>query len=100
MKIDINERSFKDQFNNYMIYNPHNGEKIIEYKTDESKDLMLYDCITGEVIVDKANGKTNIKIPGKSSRIIVELPANSKIEESNGILTVDGQFVDVSKSDD
>ncbi|MCL6462753.1 MAG: hypothetical protein I4O51_12910 [Flavobacterium micromati] len=68
----------------FLLYNPNEEEKTVTYQTKNTEKIDLYDAITQEVIIKNVYKLSKMIIPKESSRLIVELPAGSKIVFKNG----------------
>lgn len=71
----------------YLMYNPHAEDKIVTYQTAASTELQLFDVITNKIIAQTNSASTEIKIPARSSCLIVEIPKNIKLKHMNGKVT-------------
>jgi hypothetical protein len=74
----------KDAFPTFLLYNPFGEEKSIDYAISSNGKVDLYDAITHQVILKNASKMGQITIPMESSRLIVEIPAGSKIVFKEG----------------
>lgn len=74
----------KNALPTFLIYNPNKEEKTITYETRNDEKIDLYDAITHQIILKDVIKSGKIKIPMESSRLIVELPSNSRIFYKDG----------------
>ncbi len=74
----------------YLYYNPYKESKTITYPLAAGVDL--FDIVAKEYVAKNVNGIKEIMIPADQSRIIVELPAGTKLEkDGNHIITANKQ---------
>jgi hypothetical protein len=73
-----------DAFPTYLLFNPHQQEKFVTYKSKGEAKVDLYDAVTHQIIVKNVFKSEKIEIPAGTSRLIVEIPAGSKVEFKNG----------------
>lgn len=78
-------------FPNYLYYNPYPEAKTISYESESKVDL--FDIVAKEYVAKDANGKIEISIPSDNARLIVVLPANSKIVKDGAKLKVDDHII-------
>jgi hypothetical protein len=74
----------KNALPTFLIYNPNKEEKTITYETRNDEKIDLYDAITHQILLKDVIKSGKIKIPMESSRLIVELPSNSRIFYKDG----------------
>lgn len=67
----------------FIYYNPYNEIKSVEY-INEGENIDLYDVLTDKVIAKNIQEKTNFNIPAKGTRLLVVIPASSKISKKEG----------------
>ena len=89
LKIDCLATDFynKDSYPTYLIYNPHNQSKIVKYTAKSTSPVDLFDVVTKKAIQKNINSETEISIPAKTSKLIVEIPTGLELK------TVKGQVV-------
>lgn len=68
----------------YLLYNPHNLDKSITYKTENKNMVDLYDAISKTIIAKSVNANAKIIIPAINSRLIVEIPSGTNIVVKDG----------------
>lgn len=66
----------------YMYYNPFNKTQDIKYSSEQSVDL--FDIISKSYVAKNISGETEISLPAESSRVVVELPAGTKLRLEGG----------------
>ncbi|MFW5724799.1 MAG: hypothetical protein ACOCX0_00025 [Bacteroidota bacterium] len=66
----------------YLIYNPWEEEKEIIY-TYEGNAVYLYDVISKTILAENVEGNTQVSIPGRSARLVVEIPKGVEIGEND-----------------
>lgn len=70
-------------YRTYLLYNPYETIKTVDYLVTTKEAVKLFDVLTKQELA--AIGANNpIQIPAQSSRLIVEVPANVKIQKKNG----------------
>ena len=67
----------------YLLYNPHDEEKSVDYHISSQEAVDLYDLVTQETIATSANGVVSLKIDAKDSVVIAELPANTPLTKED-----------------
>lgn len=68
-----------DAFPTYLLYNPHSEDKLVTYQTKNSDKIDLFDVISHQIVAKNVKKESKILIPKLSSRLIVEIPAGSKV---------------------
>lgn len=68
----------------FLLYNPNKEEKEVTYQTKNAEKVDLYDAITHQILLKNVTKSGKIMIPMESSRLIVEIPAGSKITVKDG----------------
>tara|TARA_R110000868_G_scaffold121097_2_gene321336 strand:- start:1945 stop:3675 length:1731 start_codon:yes stop_codon:yes gene_type:complete len=68
----------------FLLYNPFEKEKTVTYQTKNTEKVDLYDAITHQIILKNVTQSGKIIIPVEGSRLIVELPAGSRINLKDG----------------
>ncbi len=82
----------EDAYPTYLIYNPFDQSVEVEYFYQD-KYVDLYDIINREIIANNINQTTTIDIQGKKARLIVEIPAGTRLEKRGGNLVAGGIVV-------
>lgn len=95
LQLDCNATDFysDDTWPTYLYYNPYDEEKSVAFEPENENPFDLYDALTRDKIVKDARGTTEFTISGKSSRLIVVIPAKSKIERNGSIYATSGKVV-------
>lgn len=76
----------------YLYYNPYDVEKKVNYTSSASVDL--FDIVNKEYVAKQVDGVGSIEIPADHARLIVELPAGTKIiKQDNKLLTDKGEVI-------
>ncbi len=94
LRLDCNATDFyaEKEYPVYLVYNPYESSKKVTYElSDESKDL--FDIVSKTYLARGAKDSASIRVPGKSSVVIVEIPAGSLIEEKDGKLLVNNHII-------
>ena len=68
----------------FLLYNPFTEEKTVTYQIKNTEKVDLYDAITHQVILKNVSKTGKISIPMEASRLIIEIPAGSKIILKDG----------------
>ena len=83
LKVDINQNEYyvEDGKQNplYLLFNPHEESKIVQYQPKTSGNVGLYDLVSHSFIKENVSSQTDIEINGNEAVIIVEIP----IEEND-----------------
>ncbi len=82
-----------DAFPTYLLYNPHPQEMAITYQSNNEAPIDLYDAISHQVIVKNLKGSGKLMIPKQASRLIVEIPAGSRVILKAGKFYVNNSVV-------
>jgi len=85
LKLDCLATDFyrDEAYPTYLIFNPYDNGQEVEYFYQGSA-VYLYDVIHDEVVAENVTGTTKIVLPGRKSRLIVEIPQDKKLEKQNG----------------
>lgn len=79
-------------FPTYLYYNPYETNKNITYTSNDAVDL--FDVVAKEYVVKAKQGEFNVELPADAARIIIELPAGTKIvKQGNKLVTQEGEVV-------
>lgn len=73
-----------EAFPTFLLYNPFGEGKTVTYQTKNKAKVDLYDAITHQVILKNVSMTGEITIPMMASRLIVEIPAGSRINLKDG----------------
>lgn len=95
LQLDCNVTDFysKEAWPTYLYYNPYDEEKSISFNNDNHEAFDLYDALTKEKLKESAIDAADFSIPSKGARLIVVLPAGSKIKKEQSTYTVAGKVV-------
>lgn len=75
----------------YMYYNPYTENKNVTYKSDKAVDL--FDIVAKEYVATNVNGTAEIMLPADQSRVIVELPAGTKLKKDGKHIVTDNNQI-------
>lgn len=79
-------------FPTYLYYNPYDKEQAVTYTANGNADL--FDIVSKQYVARNVEKDATIQLPAKHSRIIVELPAGTKLTtDGTKVTTADGQTV-------
>lgn len=85
---------YRDEaFPTYLYYNPYDTLKTVCFYNGERTKSDLYDVLSHEYVGKNIKEESCFSISGKSARLIVVLPANSKIEKRDGTYVVGTKIV-------
>ncbi|MEC5167314.1 hypothetical protein RCH18_003069 [Flavobacterium sp. PL11] len=86
LKLDCLATDFyrDDAYPTYLLYNPNNEPKTVTYQTRNRNKIDLYDAIENKIILKNVVNAGKLLIQKESSKLIVEIPAGSKIIFKNG----------------
>ena len=90
LKIDLNATdSFGvNDYPTYLLYNPYETAKTVSFDCGNGCDL--FDSVTKSVVARNAKGAVNVRIPARSSKVVVVLTENSKYIQTESGVTVNG----------
>ena len=77
----------------FLLYNPHSKEMVVNYQTETTEKVDLYDAISHQIIAKNVFKAEKITISNKNARLIVEIPSGSKVEFKNGTYVVNNVIV-------
>ncbi|MDN3587127.1 hypothetical protein QWY86_10640 [Pedobacter aquatilis] len=99
LKLDVLATDFYKEkaYPTYLIYNPYNLPKTINYKVKTKKKVDLYDAVAQKVIAKNASAVTKVIVGKSNSVLIVEIPAGSKLSNLNSKLLANGIVIDYQK---
>lgn len=80
-------------FPTFLLYNPLPQEMVVTYQSENTETVDLYDAISHQVIVKNVKSSGRLMIPMQSSRLIVEIPAGSKVLLKDGKYYVNNTVV-------
>lgn len=95
LKLDCNATDFyaDNKFPVHLYYNPHKENKLVTYQVEKSIPTDLFDIISKKYVSKSIKNKAKISIPSDSVRLIVALPAGTKIEKKGNKLVADGIII-------
>lgn len=81
LQLDCNATDFyqTQSFPTYLYYNPYDSVKSVCFNTPNDQAVDLYDILRHDYINQGVTGETCFDITGKSAKVIVVVPAGSKI---------------------
>ncbi|WP_316734747.1 hypothetical protein [Pedobacter aquatilis] len=99
LKLDVLATDFyKDKaYPTYLIYNPYNQAKTINYKVKAKNKVDLYNAVAQKFIAKNVSATAKLEIDKVNSVLIVEVPAGSKLTNSNSKLLANGIVIDYQK---
>lgn len=80
-------------FPTYLYYNPYDSSKSISYDNAEKFEVDLYDIINHEYVGKRISTQSNFTIDASVAKVIVVLPAGSKIKKYGNHYKVDDKTV-------
>lgn len=93
LRIDLNKADlFHQEYNTYLLYNPYEEEKEVDYQIKSDGAIDLYDNVTKEYIAKEVSQNHKLKIKPNDSVVVIELPAGSVIEQ-DGIIYRIGDYI-------
>jgi hypothetical protein len=95
LQLDCNATDFysDETWPTYLYYNPYDEEKTVAFESYDGNTFDLYDALTCDKIMTDVSGSVDFPISPKSSRLIVVIPAKSKIEKNGSVYTAAGKVV-------
>ncbi|WP_394700434.1 hypothetical protein [uncultured Bacteroides sp.] len=75
----------------YLYYNPYKETKSITYHSSQACDL--FDIVAKEYVAKDIKADGSFEIPANEARVIVELPAGTKLSLSNGKIIANKQYI-------
>jgi len=87
LRLDCNVTDFyaKKPYPAYLYYNPFNEAKTITYQAQGTVDL--FDIVNKEYVAKNISQSAKVTVPPDQARLIVELPAGTKLTNEKGKLT-------------
>lgn len=88
LQLNCNATDFYSQrpFSTYLYYNPYETDQAIRYESDDAIDL--FDIVSKKYLARNEKGVFFFTISSDAACVVVELPANTKIE-----LSIDGKLI-------
>jgi hypothetical protein len=78
----------------YLYYNPYNEKKLVSMSIMNGQNTDLYDIVSGKIIAGNTSGSVQIKLPAKSSVVIVCVPGGAKVTYTGNKMLVNDIVVD------
>ncbi|HEX5168670.1 MAG TPA: hypothetical protein VFW11_05820 [Cyclobacteriaceae bacterium] len=102
LQLNCNATDFygANAFPTYLYYNPYDSAKSVCFNKPDKNDVDLYDAITQEALVRHAGEESCFDIPGKSSRVLVVVPADMDIDKNGGKYLLNDKEVAYRQSDE
>jgi len=99
LKLDVLATDFyrNKAYPTYLIYNPYNQSKTINYTVKGKNNVDLYDAIAQKFIAKNVSLTTKVLVGKANSVLIVETPVKSKITKANQKLLANGLVIDYQK---
>jgi hypothetical protein len=98
LKLDCLATDFfnKKAYPTYLYYNPYEEEKEVEIDVGFPKKS-LYDSVQNKILMENVAGIVKLKIPTDSARVIVLIPADSKLKKKGGNIYANDVFIGIDK---
>lgn len=94
LQLNCNATDFyHNDFPTYLYYNPYGETKQVNFTDNQDASFDLYDALTYAYVGKDAGQGAIFDIPPKSARLIIVLPAGSKLEKGNTAITCDDKTV-------
>jgi hypothetical protein len=86
LQINCNATDFyqSHSFPTYLYYNPYDTVKTVCFNNNQKSKVELYDALRHDYLTKEITEEACFDIPAKSARLVVVLPAGSRIEKKNG----------------
>ncbi len=98
LQVDLNKTDTfsKGEYPAYLYYNPYESEKTIT--VNYGGTYKLFNTVTGEVLSEKAAGDFALTVPAEASVVIMLLPWEEAITETNTGYEVNGKLMAVKRA--
>ncbi len=95
LQLNCNATDFyqSKSFPTYLYYNPYDTLKTVCYNNDTKESVDLYDALLHEWVNKDVAADACFEIAAKSARLIVVLPAGSKVQQREGKYLVGTEVV-------
>jgi hypothetical protein len=93
LKVLVSEQPIKDDFYFYLVYNPYNEKKEINYTVSSNLPVDIYNTVKNDYVARNVSGETKFTIPSGEAYVLVEIPAGMTIEEEKNALYADRKFI-------
>lgn len=92
LQLDCNATDFYAErpYPVYLYYNPYNEIKTVSFSTLEKVDL--FDIVSKTYVAKNVTSEAQIAIPADGARIVVVLPANTKLENKAGRIIANNKY--------
>jgi hypothetical protein len=80
-------------FPTYLYYNPYDSSKSISYENTEKFEVDLYDIINHEYVGKRVSTQSYFTVDASTAKVIVVLPAGSKIKKDENQYKVGDKIV-------
>ena len=74
----------------YLYYNPYNESKLVYFAAANNFDL--FDIVSKTYVAKNIANEIEFEMPADAARVIVVLPAGTKLAMDNGKVVADGQY--------
>lgn len=95
LQLNCNATDFysANDFPTYLYYNPYNESHQVNFASAQDGSFDLYDALTHEYLLKNTTDGVAFSMAAKSARLIIVLPAGSKIDYDKTSLRVDNKIV-------
>ncbi|GAA0316985.1 hypothetical protein GCM10008967_04470 [Bacillus carboniphilus] len=95
LRLDVQATQFYNEhaFPTFLIYNPHNEVKEVEYEVASEGAVDLYNTLTNTVVASDVTGSVPLEVRGDAAVVIVEIPTGTKVEYREGNYYVQDTFI-------
>ena len=76
----------------HLYYNPHKENKVVEYVSDNNVNIDLFDIVSKQYIAKNIRSGAGFEMVADDARIVVELPAGTKLSLNNNKIVADGKY--------
>ena len=100
IKLDLLKTDFfrDDAYPTYLIYNPFDGNKIVEINVG-LQSVNIYETTTNNFLISGVSGNVEISIPSKTAYVIVQTPSAGIIKYEYEKLLIDDVIIDYSSGE-
>lgn len=95
LQLNCNATDFygANDFPTYLYYNPYNESHQVNFAMAQDGSFDLYDALTHEYLLKNTTDGVAFSMAAKSARLIIVLPAGSKMDYDKASLRVDNKIV-------
>lgn len=92
LQLDCNVTDFYTARNypTYLYYNPHKESKSVTFASKNAVDL--FDIVSKKYVAKNSSDDTKFEIPGDQARVIVVLPAGTKLTHEGNRIIAEGKY--------